>query len=495
MSDIFPDASDPLADSHPRVHRVELASGISAGSVVGASSIAAGSASFVSSAAAADGDKDSAASRASEQQATGPFAAFFLALRHRLARVLDLRVLHLEEKLRALDNTRHQSNFDVGRFVLLKEGVALAYQQVQLREEALRHYDELEVVLDSVVGRLGSVDLPPHIASGSDNAPRPPASFGLPNILSSPCREFRDRILKAVVEVVPSNAPGQRTPFSTSALMPADYHHHVFARQCRLVLALGRPLDALKRGLAFLKSFGALLLPADCAANEYFRARTIHVRCWTVRSYLELAAVTQRAIEAGSISGSSNSSNMKIQSQSLPFSASATAALSLNAASKLTDGRWLEFRGLQGELFSSALRQLVLLGQLVDVSASGKFDFYTEPANGLFADSAWFENEALSSLAQKLSPPAAGIDATWTDPTRVPRFGSDAWWHFVIAWLGNPPLRLGADAQSHIRPDVIASPALSRQFREFVSSCVQHLFPCCSRVDDRLLTFTSHSTA
>ena len=137
-------AQDPLyqacarltcADVHARVHRIDLSksSAVSAASAAGAitSSLLAGNASIATSASGIGGGIGSGTD-------AGPFGAFFAALRARIGRVLDSRIAHLEDKVRALDATRTYSAFDFGRFFLLKEGVALAYLQIGAKEEALR---------------------------------------------------------------------------------------------------------------------------------------------------------------------------------------------------------------------------------------------------------------------------------------------------------------------------------------------------------------------
>jgi hypothetical protein len=121
IASVCPD--DSLAELHPRLHRIDLSKTTSA--VAASLGLPSSNSSLLSGSASIAAPKSSAEN--------SPLSAFFVALKTRLASVLDSRLVYLEDKLRALDATRNSNSFDFNRFFLLKEGVALAYQQLQMK--------------------------------------------------------------------------------------------------------------------------------------------------------------------------------------------------------------------------------------------------------------------------------------------------------------------------------------------------------------------------
>lgn len=56
----------------------------------------------------------------------------------------DQNVMTFEEDIRRLDSQRQMPGWNYCTFFILKEGLTNAYEMMNLHEEALRQYDELE---------------------------------------------------------------------------------------------------------------------------------------------------------------------------------------------------------------------------------------------------------------------------------------------------------------------------------------------------------------
>lgn len=97
----------------------------------------------------------------SEDSIAAAYVDFFSKLREGIVYSFFHRSAQYDSDIRRLDSCRGTSQFDFRQLFLVKESLALMYQLMQLPQEALRQYGELEALLSVVpVGTLPDNDWP-----------------------------------------------------------------------------------------------------------------------------------------------------------------------------------------------------------------------------------------------------------------------------------------------------------------------------------------------
>ncbi|KAG0265540.1 hypothetical protein BG011_004568 [Mortierella polycephala] len=140
----------------------------------------------------------------------------------------DQNVLTFEEDIRRLDSQRQMPGWNYCKFFILKEGLTNAYEMMNLHDDALRQYDELEasffqILRDNALtwyGKFGGMQ------EGDEDA----------NLLDLDRKPYRDLIMQNTISVF-------------------DFRTYLFARQCNLLFRLRRPVEICHRALIFIPQF------------------------------------------------------------------------------------------------------------------------------------------------------------------------------------------------------------------------------------------------
>eukprot|EP00899_Mesostigma_viride_P024193 jgi/Mesvir1/4959/Mv11451-RA.1 len=153
-------------------------------------------------------------------------------LEERLAEGVQLafnqRRMLYEEEVRRLSSSRLMPGWDFCRFFLVKESFAFLFEAATLYDDALREYDELEMVFteSSSAGLFA--------ASGFGSLEDGDTKLALLEYFKKPIRQAIAR--KSVVE--------------------ADCRQYFFARQAVLLMALDQPLEVVERGITLIRTLG-----------------------------------------------------------------------------------------------------------------------------------------------------------------------------------------------------------------------------------------------
>ena len=76
------------------------------------------------------------------------WAEFFTKLKESIVNSFEYFISHYEEEIRKLDSTRMYPGWNYCHFFLMKEGLAFTYEQVNLCNDSLKQYLELDAVLE-----------------------------------------------------------------------------------------------------------------------------------------------------------------------------------------------------------------------------------------------------------------------------------------------------------------------------------------------------------
>ncbi|CAG8497762.1 1816_t:CDS:10, partial [Acaulospora morrowiae] len=164
-------------------------------------------------------------------------------------------VVQYEEDIRLFDSHRSMIGWNYCRFFILKEGLALTFEVMNLYEEALVQYDELEasffqVLKDRALAWFGSFGATDH---EDDSA----------NILDVKKKSYRDLIMQ-------------------NAIPEFDFRSYLFARQCQLLGRLQRPVDICRRAQLFISTFGRAIKEQQANVGEHFLESWIYSSCMSV---------------------------------------------------------------------------------------------------------------------------------------------------------------------------------------------------------------------
>ncbi|KAG0212329.1 hypothetical protein BGX33_003699 [Mortierella sp. NVP41] len=167
----------------------------------------------------------------------------------------DQNVMTFEEDIRRLDSQRQMPGWNYCTFFILKEGLTNAYEMMNLHEEALRQYDELEasffqILRDNALtwyGKFGGMQ------EGDDDA----------NLLDLNKKPYRDLIMQNTISVF-------------------DFRTYLFGRQCNLLFRLRRPVEICHRALTFIPSFAKTVREHVLNLTENFLESWIYSACMCI---------------------------------------------------------------------------------------------------------------------------------------------------------------------------------------------------------------------
>ncbi|KAF9146695.1 hypothetical protein BGX30_010757 [Mortierella sp. GBA39] len=167
----------------------------------------------------------------------------------------DQNVMTFEEDIRRLDSQRQMPGWNYCTFFILKEGLTHAYEMMNLHEEALRQYDELEasffqILRDNALtwyGKFGGMQ------EGDDDA----------NLLDLNKKPYRDLIMQNTISVF-------------------DFRTYLFGRQCNLLFRLRRPVEICHRALKFIPSFAKTVREHVLNLTDNFLESWIYSACMCI---------------------------------------------------------------------------------------------------------------------------------------------------------------------------------------------------------------------
>ncbi|GBC05869.1 hypothetical protein RclHR1_06490004 [Rhizophagus clarus] len=171
-----------------------------------------------------------------------------------------------EEDIRRLDSQRSMIGWNYCTFFILKEGLALTFEVMNIFEDALVQYDELEASFFQVLkdralawfGNFGATD------PNDDSA----------NILDVKKKQYRDLIMQ-------------------NSISEFDFRCYLFARQCQLLGRLHKSVEICRRAQIFISTFSRSIKEHQANVGEYFLESWIFSSCMSVVNECEeLAPLT-----------------------------------------------------------------------------------------------------------------------------------------------------------------------------------------------------------
>ncbi|KAJ7098036.1 trafficking protein particle complex subunit 10 [Mycena belliarum] len=183
------------------------------------------------------------------------WAEFVNKLKDGLLSSFDLAVSQREDDVKRSESQRQMPGWNFCTFFILKESLAGSFQGVNLFEDALLQYDELEasfyqVLKEKNLSWFGTLITP---GPNDDSCP----------LLSISKKPYRDLILANTISVF-------------------DFRIYLLARQCELLANLGRINEVSRKAAAFLGAFGRRLREVEENIPEFF------VESWTYSSALSV---------------------------------------------------------------------------------------------------------------------------------------------------------------------------------------------------------------
>ncbi|KAG0578331.1 hypothetical protein KC19_4G014800 [Ceratodon purpureus] len=177
---------------------------------------------------------------------------------------LDRRVQYYEEEVRKLSENRFMPAWNFCNFFTVKESLAFMFEMANLREDALREYDELEQIYSETVNAphantsaFGGLDAGDDCAALLDGTRKPVSQFAADGTV----REF-------------------------------DFRQYLFSRQASLLFNLLRPAEVSGRGHSFIILFAKILTQHE--KDLPFCMREI----WVITACLALVKATSRRFSA-----------------------------------------------------------------------------------------------------------------------------------------------------------------------------------------------------
>jgi len=176
-----------------------------------------------------------------------------------------------EENIRAQRERRTEPKWNFCQYFLLQEELAFVYETMDLHEESLIQYDELDALLTQFVLNCAVGDIPDWLA----HFEKSPSDWAGPSL---------DRNLNMRLQ---SRLAGQ-----TPSLL--DMRNYLFSRQSCLLLQCGKPWEVARRSLSFLHN---TLQELDILETE--RGLPGSASCWVLLTCLEVTGACAAHTEAG----------------------------------------------------------------------------------------------------------------------------------------------------------------------------------------------------
>ncbi|KAJ3352884.1 hypothetical protein HDU83_007540 [Entophlyctis luteolus] len=184
------------------------------------------------------------------------WSEFFAKLRELIMSSFDQKLIQYEEDIRRLDSQRLLPGWNYCQFFILKDGAACTSEYLNITEDALLQYDELEAAFFQNLQEQGA----PWFQSfgGTDT------NDDSADILDISRKPYYDMILQNTVTIF-------------------DFRVYLFARQISLLFAGATQSNAIAeaadRGKKFIDSFARTLREYEAGLNPLFRESWIYSAC------------------------------------------------------------------------------------------------------------------------------------------------------------------------------------------------------------------------
>ncbi|KAF8136643.1 trafficking protein particle complex subunit 10 [Boletus edulis] len=189
------------------------------------------------------------------EQSPAVWADLISKIKDGLLSALDNSVLSREEELKRSESQRHMPGWNFCTYFTLKESLASSYEGINLFEDALEQYNELEAAFMQVLREknmswFGSLI---HPTLNDDSMP----------LLSTSKKPYRDLILANTISVF-------------------DLRVYLLSRQSALLSKLCQPSEICWKAFTFLSTFGRRLRGIESSLPDYF------IESWTFSSALSV---------------------------------------------------------------------------------------------------------------------------------------------------------------------------------------------------------------
>ncbi|TFK43010.1 trafficking protein particle complex subunit 10 [Crucibulum laeve] len=183
------------------------------------------------------------------------FAEFANKMKDGILSAFDLAVAQRQEEVKRSEGQQQMPGWNFCTFFILKESLAASYEGMNLLDEALTQYEELEESFYHVWKERNMSWFGPFISAG-------PNDDSLP-LLSVTKKPYRDLILANTITVF-------------------DFRIYLLARQCEVLAKIGFLGDVTNKVTSFLGTFGTRLLDAELSLAPFF------IQSWKYSSALSV---------------------------------------------------------------------------------------------------------------------------------------------------------------------------------------------------------------
>ncbi|KAJ3176861.1 hypothetical protein HDU87_004793 [Geranomyces variabilis] len=179
---------------------------------------------------------------------------------------LNQQILQYDEDTRRIDQQRLMPGWNYCQYFIMKEGLAYTFEFMNLLEEALLQYDELEASFFQTLAEQGA----PWFAKFGGSEPDDDSA----SILDLQRKRYRDMIMQNTISIF-------------------DFRVYLFARQCQLLFRLGRPVAICQRAKMFINQFSRTIHENEASIWPFFRQAWMYSACIQVIGHCdELVAVS-----------------------------------------------------------------------------------------------------------------------------------------------------------------------------------------------------------
>ncbi|KAI0797709.1 trafficking protein particle complex subunit 10 [Abortiporus biennis] len=167
----------------------------------------------------------------------------------------DIAITQKEEEVRRSEGQRQMPGWNFCTFFILKESLANSFEGMNLHEDALESYNELEALFSHVSRDRNLSWFGSFISPG-------PKDDALP-LLASDKKPYRDMILGNTISVF-------------------DFRIYLLSRQCSLLSSLGKIVEIAQKSATFLRIYGKRVRELEGSLPPFF------IECWSYGSALSV---------------------------------------------------------------------------------------------------------------------------------------------------------------------------------------------------------------
>ncbi|TPX68860.1 hypothetical protein SpCBS45565_g02844 [Spizellomyces sp. 'palustris'] len=179
---------------------------------------------------------------------------------------LNQQILQYDEDTRRFDQQRLMPGWNYCQYFIMKEGLAYTFELMNLFDEALIQYDELEASFFQTLAEQGA----PWFAKFGGTEPEDDSG----DILNIKRKPYRDMIMQNTISIF-------------------DFRMYLFARQCQLLFRMGYAVDICQRAKVFITQFARTIQEHQVSLISCFRESWIYSACMNVIGHCEeLVAVS-----------------------------------------------------------------------------------------------------------------------------------------------------------------------------------------------------------